>query len=114
MTRDIRERMDKFGVAVDVQRIALNMDQIREYNPPPNPAKESDSRYSDYIKEYGGQSWELDALKPQTLHDLIVGTVSAYFDEDVREANITEMEKYKSETRDKYREVLDKINDMTA
>lgn len=53
------------------QRIALNMDQIRAYGPPPNPAKLTDSRAVDYISKFGRQSWELDALPPQVLNDLI-------------------------------------------
>ena len=38
MTRDNSDRMKMFGVDVKVQRIALNMDQVYEYGPPPNPA----------------------------------------------------------------------------
>lgn len=54
-----------------VERIALNIDQIEEYNPPPNPAKITDSRAQKYIEEYGPESWELDALDPATLDALI-------------------------------------------
>ena len=42
MVRDIQSRMNIFDSTVDVKRIALNMDQIEEFNPPPNPAKMSD------------------------------------------------------------------------
>ena len=48
MTRDIRDRLDLLGGNTSgqliVNRIALNMDQVEEYNPPPNPAKTTDSR----------------------------------------------------------------------
>ena len=54
-----------------VERIALNIDQIEEYSPPPNPAKITDSRAEKYIDEYGPESWELDALDPATLDALI-------------------------------------------
>jgi hypothetical protein len=54
-----------------VERIALNMDQIEEYEPPPNPAKTTDSRFESYEAEYGEESWELDALDPSTLDALI-------------------------------------------
>jgi hypothetical protein len=54
-----------------VKRIALNMDQITAYRPPPNPAKVSDSRAAAYIAEYGEESWELDALEPPVLAALI-------------------------------------------
>lgn len=73
MTRDITDRMDLFisPEAVHVHRIALNMDQVRRYAPPPNPAKVTDSRADKYIAEHGRESWELDALKPQVIERLI-------------------------------------------
>lgn len=80
MTRDISERLELFGADVEVQRIALNWDQIDEYNPPPNPAKLSDSRAKAYIEEYGYSSWELDALEPSVLTGLIRDKVSALSD----------------------------------
>lgn len=71
MTRDIQDRLFMFGCRLELQRLALNMDQVREYDPPPNPAKETDSRFAGYIREYGDESWELDALEPQVLAQLV-------------------------------------------
>ena len=59
------------GDPIQVKRIALNIDQVRAYNPPPNPAKLTDSRADSYIALHGRQSWELDALDPATLDALI-------------------------------------------
>lgn len=86
MTRDNQDRLNLFtrsmsGVFVD--RIALNMDQVEEYDPPPNPAKITDSRAKEYIKKYGGTSWELDALEPRVLEELITRTVKHHIDFDV-------------------------------
>src|SRR5215467_1339255 len=63
-----------------LERIALNMDQIRHYNPPPNPTKVTDSRAARYIREHGHESWELDALDPGALVDLIDGHIQRYLD----------------------------------
>lgn len=71
MTRDIQERLIYFGAGVQVQRIALNMEQVDTYNPPPNPAKETDSRYKSYQLKYGVKSWELDALRPEVIESMI-------------------------------------------
>lgn len=72
MTRDNRDRLSMFaGTPINVQRIALNMPQIEKYNPPPNPVKFSDSRAKDYEQEFGESSWELDALSPTVIKDLI-------------------------------------------
>jgi hypothetical protein len=75
MTRDIEDRLHMFGADVEVRRIALSMDQINEYQPPPNPAKLTDSRAAEYCAEYGYDSWELDALEPQVMADLIENEV---------------------------------------
>lgn len=75
--RDILKSMeDRCGFSgIEVRRLALTMDQITEYNPPPNPAKTTDARYAKYQEEYGDESWELDALEPSVLDQLIRGEV---------------------------------------
>lgn len=90
MKRDHEERLELFMGGVHVERIALNMDQIRLYNPPPNPAKDSDSRYAAYAEEHGYESWELDALDPQVISDLIENAVSAYRDDDLYDAIVSQ------------------------
>lgn len=72
MTRDNRERLALFaGTDVMVVRLALNFDQILKYGPPPNPAKMTDSRAADYVERFGDESWELDALDPKVMWNLI-------------------------------------------
>lgn len=84
MTRDNQERLSLFaGVPIIVQRLALNMSQVEEFNPPPNPAKITDSRSSDYIERYGDESWELDALSPRYIETLIEQAVLKIRDPDV-------------------------------
>lgn len=91
MTRDITERLRLFSSQtipdllerngqpqIAVQRIALTMDQIREYNPPPNPAKETDSRFADYQAIHGDESWELDSLTPQVIVNLITEQITLH------------------------------------
>jgi ribosomal protein L6P/L9E len=72
MVRDIESRLVEFGIhGIEVRKLALTMAQIEEFNPPPNPAKLSDSRAAKYIAEHGQYSWEVDALPPQELNRLI-------------------------------------------
>ncbi len=86
MTRDIVDRLETFsGPGLQLKRLALNMDQIDEYGPPPNPAKMTDSRFAQYVDVYGAESWELDALEPQVLADLVENAVNEYIDEDALE-----------------------------
>jgi hypothetical protein len=82
MTRDITDRLRLFMGGIDVRRLALNMDQIGRYKPPPNPAKITDSRAAAYIREFGGESWELDALEPKVLAALIENNITDLLDWD--------------------------------
>lgn len=75
MSRDIQDRLWNFGAKTKVDRIALNMDQINQYHPPPNPAKVTDSRAQEYIRRWGRSSWELDALNPEQMTALIEGEI---------------------------------------
>lgn len=85
MTRDIDDRNNElFGVSVKVDRIALNMDQIEKYDPPPNPAKMTDSRFEQYMQQFGvDDSWELDALEPAAMNKLIQKRIKHYLDIDL-------------------------------
>lgn len=83
MSRDIQDRLNMFSSQyeaeyhenghpdITVSRIALTREQIDQYEPPPNPAKESDSRFESYQAIHGDESWELDALEPQVIVELI-------------------------------------------
>jgi len=81
MTRDVTDRLALFMGGTKVQRIALNYDQVEQYSPPPNPAKTTDTRAADYIELHGHSSWELDALDPATISQLIEGTVIQFRDD---------------------------------
>jgi len=110
MTRDIEKRLqlysspttDAFRPQIEVRRIALNMDQIEEYDPPPNPAKITDTRAGKYIAEYGDESWELDALEPS----VIVALIESHIQDAVNDMGLfSERQEYQDETRQKLREV---------
>jgi hypothetical protein len=95
MTRDNQDRLSMFadGEEVQVLRLALNMDQIRRHRPPPNPAKETDSRIGGYLDQYGtASSWELDALDPKVIDQLIDREVRVHLDEE-RWADAAERER---------------------
>lgn len=75
---------EQWGAAEPIiKRIALNMDQIEQYQPPPNPAKMTDARFQGYADIYGEESWELDALPPDVLTDLVRDNVLDLRDDDL-------------------------------
>jgi hypothetical protein len=58
------------------------MEQIEAFNLPPNPAKEKDPRFKSYRQTYGETSWELDALPPRYINDLIEEAILRRLDMD--------------------------------
>ncbi len=85
----------QFDEHCDIQRIGLNMPQIRQYRPPPNPAKVTDPRAKAYIEEFGITSWEVDALKPEILHALVQSAVKEHLDESQYQAMLKEEKQHK-------------------
>lgn len=87
---DMREQMREKGCTIEddelpfeVRRIALTIEQIEQYNPPPNPAKKTDARYQKYQERTGlDESWELDALEPAVVEELIQGEIDAFRDDE--------------------------------
>jgi hypothetical protein len=82
MDRDIIERLEMFSYrSIAFRRLALLMDQIEQMDIPENPAKTTDSRSKGYIAEFGNASWELDAMEPQQLAEVVNLTVKNLRDE---------------------------------
>jgi hypothetical protein len=73
MTRDNTKRLALYArQEIEVRRIALNMDQVRQHDPPPSFVKDGDTRTSGYREQFGtDECWELDALSPTLIADLI-------------------------------------------
>jgi hypothetical protein len=106
MTRDLEERLRLFVSAetrkrTDLHRIALNMPQVEELNPPENPAKTTDSRFTAYQEKFGESSWELDALPPEYLDNLVRTEIRKYItDQDTWDAQRAEIEDRKAKLLD--------------
>lgn len=91
MIRDVRERVEEFLTEGDdpvepnfeVIQLALTKEQIRQYNPPPNPAKITDPRAAGYLAEHGKKSWELDALTPEALREITEEGILRFLDQDL-------------------------------
>lgn len=96
MTRDIVDRMNLFDGRMELKRLALNMDQVEEFTPPPNPAKVTDSRFDGYVVKYGTESWELDALDPKVLSGLVEKQIRVLVEPNLRDQRIALQKKYRN------------------
>lgn len=68
----------------EIRPIGLTMDQIEEYNPPHNPAKMTDPRAKWYIEKFGQRSWEVDALRPADMTDIVKDAIMEEVDIDIQ------------------------------
>lgn len=92
MIRDVEDRIREFfrgysramshNVDFEVMPIALTRPQITEYEPPPNPAKQTDSRFERFAAEHGTTSWEVDALPPEVLNQILTDAILELLDID--------------------------------
>jgi len=86
MTRDTEDRLIRYGMDSEdltVERIALSHEQVQEYNLSPNPTKTLDPRANDYISEFGNECWELDALPPNVLQEIVKEAIENHVDSDL-------------------------------
>lgn len=104
MTRDVEDRLGLYswlGKEVEVVRLALNFNQVLQWNPPENPVKETDSRSEKYNQKFGESCWELDAVEPKELAALV--------EEAVFEVRDLELWKESVEQENKWRKELHKL-----
>jgi hypothetical protein len=76
-----RDLLSFFRSEVEVHRMALTRPQIDERNLPPAPVKLTDSRAAGFVSEHGEEVYELDAIEPLELQELIRASVDEYFDD---------------------------------
>jgi hypothetical protein len=102
--RGIRKLQETYDLnfPVVLKRIALNMDQITQYNPPPFDAKESSSRFIAYREEHNTvDAWELDALEPTVMRDLIRAEVGGYFNPAIRQGGVDGVDRFRADIVEK-------------
>jgi hypothetical protein len=99
MSRDILARLSQtFMADCSFERVALTMAQVEEYQPPPNPVKQTDSRYKTYVAEFGVEEcWELDALEPSKFRELIESSLNPLRDQKVWDKDVKEREQVRKQ-----------------
>ena len=94
-----------FGINVIIERCALTKDQIEKYELPPQPAKTTDSMWKGWVEEHGNVAWELDALPPDVLQEIIKESIAKHFDEWIYEETL----RLQEERRKQIKEMVDEI-----
>lgn len=114
MTDDIQSRLSRYGSHAKVKRIALTYTQVRQFGLEPMPTKISDSRWKEYSLQYGNQCWELDALPPNELQNIIRDAIKAHIDVSRWNKTFKEIEKERLALQKKFksREVVSLIGKL--
>jgi hypothetical protein len=109
MIRDIRDRTMEFAAGhfeedvedfrFEIIPIALTREQINLYKPPANPAKRKDPRAGKFIKDHGSKSWEVDALRPEVLNEILEQAIVDKIDIDMYEDVISKEEADKTKLK---------------
>lgn len=93
MPLDIERRLiDRMNLAgkVDIERCALTLGQVREYQLPhkPDALKVRDPRAREYVRRFGPLAVELDALSPPTLERLVRESIERNIDMEAYRAEV--------------------------
>jgi hypothetical protein len=80
---DLPGRVERYGGAVDVTRIALTASDCTDALPSFNVAtKQKDHRYRWFRQNYGQRCWELDAMNPNALRERVHDAILSRIDID--------------------------------
>lgn len=87
--RSIELNLKRFGCIFELNKVMLNLDQIKYYRLPHAPTKKTDTRAKNWD---GIGQVELDAVKPEILEELLQEEIDNYFDFDVYEEIVLQEE----------------------
>jgi hypothetical protein len=65
-----------------VERVALNREQVEQWQLPTHPIKQRDKRARAFMVEHGDAACELEAIAPDDLHNLVYNAVLQHISED--------------------------------
>lgn len=79
-----RSMRDDFNIgSIHVIKAALTAEQVKEYNlPAAMEAKMTSSRAKGFVAKHGSHVWELEALPPKTLQDIVRAAIVSVLDLD--------------------------------
>lgn len=89
----------------DIYRMALTIEQVRKYNLPESPLKESEKRAGDWMRRWNHQQTEIDALaalRPEMLREIALKWLEPFFDFSLEARCAEAIKKWSQEARARY------------
>jgi hypothetical protein len=95
---DLPERFRRYdGGHVKLKRIALTQDRLTDLPSFPASDKRKDPRHGWFVRTYGQECWELDALDPNILRDIVTEKIKEQIEPEAWErCKVTERAEYGS------------------
>ena len=106
--RSIQANLRRFGVEVEVRRIALMEEQVVAWNLPHAPAKPTDSRTANWD---GLGQVELDAVRPEELMKLCKDAIEQIFDYDLYQELMDEESSERIEYKKQLKQYVNNLKD---
>jgi hypothetical protein len=101
MTRDVERRLTDYGSPdFTMQRIGLTIEQVRDLNLPSTPTKVASQGRKSYLRQFGDECWELDAVPPDILEQWIKDAIDEHVDFTVWNNTKAEIELEKQKIKD--------------
>lgn len=94
--RDVREKLEGFGVELDFVEAAVTKEQIEKYDLPTRPAKKTDAR----AKGWGDVAVELDAIEPNDLRALVEKCIQRHMNTWVLEEDLKAQDADRAKARE--------------
>ncbi len=96
-------------VEVEVKRIALTYEQIKQHDLPSSPLKKFGQKRNEYYEEYGDNVWEADALSPEVLMKTLEEEIRILIDWEIWDKKEEEVEYFRKLLRERLGRLLDEL-----
>ena len=113
IAQDIRDAFERdfriHGDRIEVYKVALNIDQVNEMDLEPSmDAKDSSPTYAEFVGRYGvTDAYELEALEPADLQEIVKGAIEYVMDLDAYHAELEQEKKDAVDIRARKRMVVE-------
>lgn len=78
----IQRDFQSLGFQLNLTKIALTEQQVKQYSLIPAPCKKKDTMANQWISQHGDMVFELDALEPSALLQVVEESIKAHFSHD--------------------------------
>jgi hypothetical protein len=105
MSANLEKKLRQFGADITFERLAINSEQIIQWNLPRRETKQADTRCRQFFDTFGAntQSVELDALHPNTLRQIVREAIERH----IPAGHLAHLEMVETEERVLWQRLLD-------